>query len=229
MRTSSNPNRIGIIGKGNVGSSLESGLTKAGYKVRTTGKEPKRVKDVGQWAEAIILAVPYPERLNAINELGDTLEGKLLIDVTNALDKQMSFAGSVQRSGAEELQSKVGDTPVVKAFNTVFAEQMDKGTAAGEPLTLFVAGNDEDAKKTVIGLGEAIGFDALDAGPLENARWLETLGYLNITLAYKTPVGPGGGFRYVLPNKSQRGQRPRTGAKHSRKDIEQSPEHAKTA
>jgi len=85
----------------------------------------------------------------------------------------------------------------VKAFNTVFAIHMDKGKVKGETLTLFVAGDDVGAKERVLQLGRDIGFDALDAGPLRNARWLETLGYFNIQLAFTQKLGSETGFRYV--------------------------------
>lgn len=49
----------------------------------------------------------------------------------------------------------------------------------------------------MIGLAREIGFDAVNAGPLQNARWLETLGYLNIQLGYVVGHGPGTGFHYI--------------------------------
>ena len=52
------------------------------------------------------------------------------------------------------------------AFNTVFAQNMSTGMVKGEKLTLFVAGDDEPAKKLVLSAGRNIGFDPVDAGPL---------------------------------------------------------------
>jgi 8-hydroxy-5-deazaflavin:NADPH oxidoreductase len=209
---------IGIIGKGNVGSALQRGLTAAGYDVRATGKDPGEVKQVGAWAGTVILAVPFGERQDALRELGDTVRGKTVIDVSNALGDGMAFAASLQRSGAEEVQELARGAHVVKAFNTVFAKHMDQGTAQGEPLTLFVASDHGDAKEQVLELGRALGFDALDAGPLENARWLETLGYLNVILGYKVGLGDGGGFRYVHPgHRAARGARPRQDQARERK------------
>lgn len=189
--------KVGIIGKGNVGSALERGLAKAGYEVQTTGKDPARVGEVGQWADLLVLAVPYAQREAAIRELGDGARGKTLVDATNALRGNMEYAGSLQRSGAEEVQQMAKGARVVKAFNTVFAQNMDTGQAAGEPLTLFAAGDDAQAKRQVLEMGEALGFDPVDAGPLEHARWLEPLGYLNMALAFKANHGPNTGFRFV--------------------------------
>ena len=191
--------RIGIIGKGNVGTALSRGLERIGHEVRASGKDPAQVKEVAGWADAVILAVPYGERQNAIREAGaSNLSGKTLVDVSNVIGEGMRFAGSTDRSGAEEIQEWAGpDCRVVKAFNTVFANHMDKGVALDEQLTLFCAGDDPQSKNEVLDMGRAIGFDAVDAGPLENARWLEPLGYLNINLAYKVGLGPDSGFRYV--------------------------------
>ena len=210
-------NRIGIIGRGNVGSAIERGLGQTGYETRTTGRDPKEVAEVAAWAELIVLAVPYTQRQDAARAIGAGAQGKTVVDVTNALGEGMAFSGSLQRSGAEELQGWVRGGRVVKAFNTVFAQHMDKGNVHGEPLTLFVAGDDGAAKQEVQSLGEAIGFESVDAGPLEHARWLEALGYLNITLAYKAGLGGDGGFRYVLPEAARaRHERPKPGSQRER-------------
>jgi predicted dinucleotide-binding enzyme len=222
-----NKSKVGIIGKGNVGSALVRGLSENGHEVKATGKDPSQVREIGQWADIVILAIPYNERQNALRELGETIDNKPLVDVTNAIAGNMEFQGSLERSGAEELQEAAPDAKVVKAFNTVFAQHMDKGAAQGQPLSLFVAGDDDDAKEQVIELGEDIGFESIDAGPLENARWLEPLGYLNITLAYKTNLGADGGFHYVQrPTKDQpRATRPkRGGKKRARAAVEAGPE-----
>lgn len=98
-------------------------------------------------------------------------------------------------SGAEELQKKVPTAKVVKAFNAVFVERMATGQAKGTALTLFAAGDDKAAKEKV--LSRDIGFDAVDAGPLTNARWLETLGYFNIQLGYTLQMGTHIAFKLV--------------------------------
>jgi predicted dinucleotide-binding enzyme len=77
----------------------------------------------------------------------------------------------------------------VKAFNTQFAQHMESGHLGDEQLTVFAASDDADAKQLVLDLAKAIGFDALDAGPLSNARLLEPLGYLNIQLGYVLGLG----------------------------------------
>ena len=93
--------------------------------------------------------------------------------------------------------SELPTAKVVKAFNTVFAEHMATGQLKGMPLTLFVASNDPGAKEEILALGKSIGFDSVDAGPLRNARWLETLGYFNIQLGYMLKMGTQIGFKLV--------------------------------
>jgi predicted dinucleotide-binding enzyme len=73
---------------------------------------------------------------------------------------------------------------------------MDTGKLKGTALTAFVAGDDEEARTTVLEFARAIGFDAVDAGTLKNARMLESLGYLNITLGYMLKMGTETGFKY---------------------------------
>lgn len=206
--------RIAIIGKGNVGSALAEGLERAGYGVEAVGKQPERVRESVRGAEVVILAVPYNERANALKEMGDALQNKVLVDVTNALTDDYGFAGSLTRSGAEELQEKARGAKVVKAFNHVFAQNMANGQAAGEALTALVAGDDAQAKQRVLTLAGDLGFEPVDAGPLKNARWLEPLGYLNIQLGYTQKLGTDIGFRLVGVQPTQAaGEASRTGAR----------------
>ena len=189
--------KVAIIGRGNVGSALQRGLQRVGWEVRIAGKQPGAVREEGAWSEVIFLAVPFGAIDDTLKELGDAVKGKVLVDVTNALTPDYQLALGCTTSGAEELQKKASGAKVVKAFNTVFAVHMDKGKVKGETLTLFVAGDDAAAKERVLKLGRDIGFDALDAGPLTNARWLETLGYFNIQLGFTQKLGTETGFRYV--------------------------------
>ena len=67
----------------------------------------------------------------------------------------------------------------------------------GQPLTAFVAGDDDAARSTVMELVRDIGFDAVNSGSLKNARLLEPLGVLNIQLGYFLGYGSAGGFRHL--------------------------------
>ena len=189
--------KIAIIGKGNVGSALEAGLTRNGHEVRAVGRGLDAVRDAGGFAELVIIAVPFGEVDNAARELSQTVAGKVVVDATNALTPEYDLALGFNTSGAEELQKKLPKSRVVKAFNTSLASAMDGGLIGGEQLAGLVAADDADAKKQVLALVEQLGFDPIDAGPLSAARLLEPLAVLNIKLAFVQGYGPNSGFRVV--------------------------------
>jgi predicted dinucleotide-binding enzyme len=189
--------RVGILGDGNVGGALARGLQRVGHDVRAVGNDKGAIRDVAGWAEVVILAVPFGAVDDAVKAAGDGLAGKPLVDVTNALGAGMKLVVGFDSSGAEELQKKAPKARVVKAFNTVFAKHMDSGKVDGEALSAFVAGSDAGAKAAVLGLARDLGFDPVDAGPLENARLLEPLALLNIQLGFVQKLGTEIGFKLV--------------------------------
>ena len=117
--------KIGIIGDGNVGGALARGLKRVGRDVRAVGKDKAAIRDTASWADIVLLAVPFAEIDDVVKEVGSSLGGKTLIDVTNALDANMALAVGFTTSGAENLQKKLPKARVVKAFNTQFAQHMD--------------------------------------------------------------------------------------------------------
>ena len=187
--------KVAIIGTGNVGKALREGLVRTGHEVRATGRS--QVSETAAWADIIILAVPYAAIPDVSREIQTVADGKTVVDVTNALTPDMQLALGFNTSGAEELQKTLPRARVVKAFNTVFAQHMSRGSVLGQQLSLFAAGDDAAARKVVLELGKAIGFDAIDAGPLKNARYLEPLGYFNIQLGYVLGNGPDTGFKLI--------------------------------
>lgn len=189
--------KIGIIGDGNVGSALARGLKRAGHEVRAVGKDETAIRETAGWGEVVFFAVPFSALDDVAKTAGEVLDGKTVVDVTNALDANMNLAVGYTTSGAEELQKKLPKARVVKAFHTIFAQHMDTGKLGDQRLTAFVASDDSGAKTTVLGLARDIGFDALDAGPLENARLLEPLAYFNIQLGYVLGMGTQIGFKLL--------------------------------
>jgi predicted dinucleotide-binding enzyme len=189
--------KVTIIGAGNVGSALQRGLTKGGHDVEAVAKEPDRIRTAAAAADAIVLAVPFGALDDVLRTLGDVVRGKVVVDVTNALTPEFQLALGFGTSGAEELQKKAPSAKLVKAFNTVFAEHMDSGHVKGEQLSALVASDHADAKTTVMELARSIGFDAIDAGPLRNARLLEPMGFQNIQLGYMLGMGTNIGLRLV--------------------------------
>ena len=191
--------KIGIIGNGNVGSALARGLERGGYAVRAVGSGPGKVRETGEWADVVVLAVPYGAVDDAVRELGACVQGKTLVDVTNALTEDMQLASGCTTSGAERLQQIASGARVVKAFNTQFAGHMDSCRLDGQVLTVVAAGDDAQAKQEVIEMAKAIGFEPVDAGPLQSARLLEPLGYFNIQLGYVQGLGTNIGLKLVHP------------------------------
>ena len=190
--------KIAIIGKGNVGSALAEGLRRAGNEVRFGSRDPKESpRDASVWADVVILAVPWGAHTEIAKAAGNALDEKTVVDVSNVLTPSYELALGFTTSGAEELQKLLPRARVIKAFNTIFAQNMSTGKLMGERLTVLVAGNDTGSKDTVRKLAEGIGFDSVDAGPLKSARYLEPLGILNITLGYGLKMGTDIGFRLV--------------------------------
>jgi hypothetical protein len=141
--------------------------------------------------------VPYDAVAQTAKELGSAADGKPVVDVTNAIGPKGELAVGFSTSGAEKLQKMLPNAFVVKALNTVFAANQSTGQIGMEQLTLFVAGDQAKAKKTVMQLGRDIGFDPIDAGPLKNARYLEPMAMLIIDLGYVLGMGTNIGYKLV--------------------------------
>lgn len=188
--------RVGVIGKGKVGSAVKRGLERAGYQVRIVGKDPMGVGEAAEWAEIVILAVPFAALDDVVREIRQRINGKTVVDVTNLYSPE-ALAAVGSKSGAEVLQGKLPAAKVVKALNIHFAKNMDSGHIGDEQLTFLVAGDDKEAKAKTMELGRDLGFDAVDAGPLANAKLLESLGNLTIQLGFALGLGTSIGFKLV--------------------------------
>ncbi len=188
--------KITVIGAGNVGGAITRGLATT-HEVTITDGGSGRARAVaaetgatatddlaGAVAAAgvVVLAVPYQAVVPLAVRLGDAVTGKVVVDATNPIAPDFSGLVTTGRSGAEEIQARLGRATVVKAFNTVFASQQATGVADGVQLDGFHAGDDPDAKATVAGLLSDIGFRPVDAGPLAAALALEHMAFLNISL-----------------------------------------------
>jgi NADPH-dependent F420 reductase len=150
-------------------------------------------------AEVVVLAVWYAAALPIVREYGDALSGKIVVDITNPIDPQTydRLVTPPDSSAAQEIQAASEGALVVKAFNTTFAGTLVAGEVAGQPLDVFVAGDDEDAKRAVSGLAEDGGLRAIDAGPLARARELEALGFLHIGVQGSLGTGFGSAVKII--------------------------------
>jgi NADPH-dependent F420 reductase len=191
---------IAILGTGAMGKSLASRLAVTGNNVILGSREPSRAKAVAEElgagvqcgslrgaaeaAEVVFLAVPYDVARETLAAAGK-LDGKVIVDITNPLTPD--FGGLTighTSSAAEQIQAAIPAARVVKALNTVFAPLIAEPVIDGAPVTAFFAGDDDKANATVRDILERAGFRPEFAGPLKNARYLEPLAGLNITLGY---------------------------------------------
>ena len=207
---------IAIIGAGNVGKALTGSAIRAGHSVTVSSKNGESARqlaeetgareaasdqEAAEAADVVILAVPYGAVDEVLGDVGAALAGKVVIDATNPIKADYSGLATDGTSGAEEIQAKAPGARVVKAFNTAFAaRQADPKVAGGLRVDGFVAADDADAKATVLGLVEAIGFNPVDAGGLAMARSLEGMAWLNITLQMNNGWSWQAGWKLVGPD-----------------------------
>ena len=187
--------KIGIIGKGHVGTALATGLRHRGHEIRFASTDPNEPVDkAAAYGAVVILAVPYPAVPDVLSKACAELVNKTLIDVTNVLNPEGGLALGCTTSGAEEIQRQLPKTNVVKAFNTVFAQNQSTGHTDHHQLTAFIAGDDPKARDLVGALAADIGFQPIDCGDLTAARYLEPMGALIIDLAFEQSLGTDIGY-----------------------------------
>ena len=134
-------------------------------------------------SEALLLATPWPATKAVLQGLGD-LAGKVIVDATNPLLPDLSgLALGTTTSGAEQDAGWAPGAKVVKAFNTVGFNIMDNPAFGADRPVMFYCGDDAASKQTAKPLVEQLGFQAVDAGPLAQARLLEPFALLWISLA----------------------------------------------
>src|SRR3954471_14364773 len=199
---------ITICGSGNVGGALAGGWKKAGHSVTFAARDPNGAKDAelkkdgyavapqaapARSADVIVLATPWDATAATIKALGD-LAGKIVVDATNPLTAKLELALGFSDSAGETVARLASGAKVVKAFNTTGANNMANSKYPGGKLMMAVAGDDADAKKTVMGLAADLGFEPIDAGPLAMSRYLEPAAMLWIKLAYAQGLGREFGF-----------------------------------
>ena len=191
---------VTIIGTGNMARAIGRRLVAGGHQVSVLGKEvpaaEEVVNDIGANGsaqagrsgdpiadEVVVLAVYYPDATAAVDQYGDQLAGKVVVDITNPVNETYDdLVTPPDSSAAQELAAKASGARMVKAFNTTFANTLNEGQVKGQPLDVFLAGDDEDAKAAVAGLVEDGGLRPVDAGPLRRARELEAAGLLHMSV-----------------------------------------------
>jgi len=186
-----------IIGTGNMAKVIGGVLTDGGSSVSYVTKDQVGVTALD--GEVVVLAVPYPAVAGILAAYVGQLAGKVVVDITNPLnfetfDSLVVAAGS---SATAEIQGKLPNSHVVKAFNTTFAATLSSKVVGSAQTTVLIAGDDADAKQVLAAAVTAGGVAAIDAGSLARAHELEAVGFLQLTLAVAEKIGWAGGFAVV--------------------------------
>ena len=207
--------KIAIIGAGNVGGTLGTRWARAGHDVIFGSRDPNKgdVKELlakagptakaatpaeaARASEILLLSTPWPADQDAIQGLGD-LSGKVLIDATNPL--LPGLAGlelGTSTSAGEKVAGWAPGAKVVKSFNTVGFNIMAETSFGADKPVMFYCGDDAGAKQKVAQLANALGFEAVDAGPLKQARVLEPFAMMWISLANQYGLGRDIAFKLL--------------------------------
>ncbi|MFE3547883.1 NADPH-dependent F420 reductase [Streptomyces kronopolitis] len=189
---------IGILGAGRVGANLAGKLSAAGHRVTLGVRNPHDTqalatrigpqialadqRTTARTADIVLNATPGDTSLDRLADLRTELTGKLLVDVSNAtrdtddgLPGDLCYPGS---SLAEQLQTALPDTRVVKTLNTMLFMVMTAPETLATPPTAYLSGDDQTAKQTVAGLLGDLGWQPAwieDLGGITTARATEAM------------------------------------------------------
>ena len=189
--------KIGVLGSGGVAQVLATGFLKHGHQIKLGSRSPEKLSDwaaqnaggsVGTFSQAaafgevVVLAVKGTAAGEALRLAGsENLAGKPVMDACNPIadappvNGVLQFFTDINKSLMETLQQEFPKAHFVKAFNSVGSYCMiDPQFAGGKP-TMFICGNNAEAKKAVGGIVEQLGWETEDMGPAEAARAIEPL------------------------------------------------------
>lgn len=188
--------KISILGAGRVGTTLATALVKKGHDITVGHRDPSAgqakwqgpsvrhasITDAAAGASLIINAMPGDTALATLASLSNALTGKVLMDVSNATTRLPNgMPGGLlypDSSLAEQLQSALRDTRIVKTLNTMIFSVMGAPQSLAAPAQAFLSGNDREAKALVQHLLMDLGWQAdaiVDLGGIESARATEAL------------------------------------------------------
>jgi 8-hydroxy-5-deazaflavin:NADPH oxidoreductase len=200
--------KIAIIGTGNVGGALGKLWSKRGHDVFYGMRDPKKgtpdaaakhgtLAQASDFGDVIVLATPWEGTPDAIKRLGN-VGGKVLIDCTNPLKPDLSgLSIGLDDSAGETVARLAKGARVVKCFNTLGAQNFATPAFRDQLASMFLCGNDTEAKSIVTKLGSDLGFDMVDVGPLAQSRLLEPMAMLWISMVYKAGLGPNIAFKLL--------------------------------
>jgi len=193
--------QIGILGTGMVGNTIGNKLIQLGYEVKMGSRTADNEKALnwvksngskasnGTFTDAVLFGsivfncIKGEHTLNVFNRAGiENFNGKIIIDITNPLDFSKGMPPTLipgltnTNSLGEEIQRLLPDARVVKTLNVVNCEVMVDAGKCGGSATMFLAGNDGDAKKVVKDILIQFGWnDIIDLGNITHARSTEMM------------------------------------------------------
>ena len=191
--------KIGILGTGKMGQAFGRRLAEKGHEVFIGSRDPQKGKAIAasigpngkggsnrqaaEFGEILFIAWPRSAVRELIRTLGP-LKDKILIDCTNPIHEPEMTAASMDRSPTltEEVARSDFQGKIVKAFNTISSRVMKNPDFGSQKVTVFCCGDDQAAKAIVMDLAEEIGFEPVDAGPLNMARYIESLAHFMVHL-----------------------------------------------
>jgi predicted dinucleotide-binding enzyme len=198
--------QIGIVGTGVVARFLGQAWAARGHQVTLGTRDPEQTRTREEWADVDLPLAAYADlegevyvnstrgdgSLAALQAVGPALNGKVVIDTSNPLDTSQGFPPSLfvkdTDSLAEQLQRALPEARLVKMFNTMAHEVMVDPAGLPQESTVFLAGNDEAARRTAAALAADLGWtDVFDLGDLTAARGLEM--YIPLWLRIYGAVG----------------------------------------
>ncbi len=202
--------KVGILGSGEVGQKLGDAFVETGHTVMIGTRNPVKLHswvskhgkgkassgsfaDAASFGEIVIIATLWEGTPGAIKAaVPKNFAGKLVIDVTNPLDfskRTPRLALGHGDSAGETVQRLLPKANVVKAFNTVGNAHMFRPDFPGGPPTMFLCGNNDDAKRQVAEILDSFGWETVDIGTIEGSRLLEPLAMLWIAHYMRTGSG----------------------------------------
>jgi predicted dinucleotide-binding enzyme len=197
--------KIGILGSGVVGQTLASGFLAKGHEVMIGTLEPDKLtewlakntkakvgnfEETATFGELIVLAVKGSVIESAIERAkADNLDAKIVIDVTNPLvfekeGQSPHLSVGFPHSNGEKVQELLPKAKVVKAFNIVGSIHFTNAKLQEGTADMIIAGNDSEAKKTVVEIASGWGWSVTDMGDITQAYLLESLAMLWIRYAF---------------------------------------------
>ncbi|CAN5838683.1 NAD(P)-binding domain-containing protein [soil metagenome] len=212
---------IAIVGAtGNMGNAIAKSLAKGNYRILLIGSNSEKLQALyneihilqpladmeimncafeGCWeADIIIPAVPYTAEKEVAAKIKDVATGKIVISISNPLNETYTaLVTDTGKSAGEELQDALPYSKVIKAFNTIYAEDFAEPVIDDQTIDSLIAGNDEEALQIIAQLVALAGFNPVIAGDLSVSSSMENMQLMLIQLSMKNNYSHHAGWKIL--------------------------------